>query len=39
MATASLDPGVPVTTTLEFIDTALTGFIYNTRVLAGQGGR
>lgn len=36
---ASLDPGVPVASTVQFIDTAKTGISYSLRVLAGAGGR
>jgi hypothetical protein len=36
---ASLYPGVPVTATVEFIDTDQTGISYTVRVLAGPGGR
>jgi hypothetical protein len=39
LAAASLDPGVPVAGTVEFIDTAMTGITYNIRALAGAGGR
>jgi hypothetical protein len=39
LAVATLDPGAPVTTTIEFIDTEHTGFTYNARVLGGPGGR
>jgi uncharacterized membrane protein len=36
---ASLAPGASTTLTLNFIDAALTGITYTTRVLAGPGGR
>ena len=39
LAAASLDPGVPQSDTVEFIDTANTGITYGIRVLAGPGGR
>ncbi len=39
LAAATLDPGVPIAVTIEFIDTAQTGIAYNIRVLAGPGGR
>ena len=39
LGAASLDPGVPVAATVEFIDTARTGITFDVRVLAGPGGR